>query len=116
MMILFSFYSLLSYAEEKKDWEYSFIKALNYEEKDDLEKAIQELENSRSLRGGDPVILRELGYCYGKQGNISKAKECYEEVLSLYPGDINSLKNLVLIEKILGNEEKVLEYENRLLM
>lgn len=111
LMVIFFFFSfLLSYAEEKQEWEYSFIKALNYEEKNELEKAIEELEKSRFLHSGDPVILRELGYCYGKHGNIMKAKECYEEVLKLYPEDINALKNLALIEKQLGNLKKAIEY------
>lgn len=106
ILIFFSLSFLLSYAKDQQEWEYSFIRALNYEEKNELEKAIEELERSKSLRSGDPMILRELGYCYGVYGNITKAKECYEEVLRIYPKDINALKNLALIEEQLGNLEK----------
>src|SRR3712207_9584164 len=88
--LCFLFLSLGVYAEEKEDWEYSFIRALNYEEKNEVEKAIQELEKSREIRPEDPYILRELGYCYGKKGNIEKAKECYEKVLEHYPEDENT--------------------------
>lgn len=102
--------SIFSYTEEKEHWEYSFIRALNYEEKEEIDKAIDELEISRKLRPEDPLILRELGYCYGKKGKFMKAKECYEKVLELYPEDENALQNLSFLNTVLeGNKKNIKE-------
>ena len=48
-------------------------------------------------------VLKELGYCYAKQGEWEKAKECYEKVLFFYPEDSNAKKNL---EILLENKTK----------
>lgn len=85
------------YSEEKMDWEYSFIKGLNYEEREEWGSAIQELEKSRALQKDNPLILKELGYCYGKQGDFEKARDCYERVLQLDPQDSNARKNLEIL-------------------
>lgn len=86
-----------AYSEEKSDWEYSFIKALNHEERKEWSSAIQELEKSRALQKDNPLILKELGYCYAKQGNFEKARDCYERVLQLEPEDSNAKKNLKIL-------------------
>lgn len=105
LAICFFFLFSISYAEEIRTWEYSFIKGLNYEEKGDIEKAIEELEISRSL-SEEVVILRELGYCYGRIGEFVKAEKCYEKVLEKFPEDSNALKNLELIQEILKKENQ----------
>lgn len=90
------------YAQEQS-WEYPFIKALNYEERREWNLAIEELEKSRALQEENLFVLKELGYCYAKQGEWEKAKECYEKVLFFYPEDSNAKKNL---EILLENKTK----------
>jgi len=86
-----------SHSQVKIDWEYSFIKALNYEEKEEWSSAIQELEKSRILQADNIMILKELGYCYAKEGEFEKAKTCYEKVLKLDSQDSNAKKNLEIL-------------------
>lgn len=86
-----------AYSEEKIDWEYSFIKGLNHEEREEWGSAIQELEKSRALQKDNPFILKELGYCYAKQGDFEKARDCYERVLQLDPEDNNARRNLEIL-------------------
>lgn len=48
-------------------------------------------------RKDNPLILKELGYCYAKQGDFEKARDCYERVLQLEPEDSNAKKNLKIL-------------------
>lgn len=84
----------------REAWEYSFIKALNYEEKGDFDRAIVELERAYQEKPKELLILRELAYCYGHRGELSKAKELYQRVLEIDSQDENALKNIELIEAL----------------
>jgi len=75
----------------------------------DMNKALSFNKEAYEYNNSNAVILDNLGYTYYKIGNIKKAEELYENLVSLNPSFPEAYYNYSCILKDLGRMEKALE-------
>ena len=97
--------------EDKKSKEALMLLARAFERSGDYEKAIgiylklqEEFDEKERL-----TILRALGELYFKAGFLARSQEIYEEILGLWPRDIQTLKSLLLLYEKIGQFKEALK-------
>lgn len=86
---------------------YHFIKGLNYYQKNQKDKALNEFLLAEKEQPTNPMILREIAYFYLDIGDFGKAKQYYEKSIEIEPHDVTALKNLVYIYLNEADTERV---------
>jgi tetratricopeptide (TPR) repeat protein len=76
------------------NFNYHFIKALNYENSADYRRAIQELNSAYNINPGDRRVLFRLGVNYFYMKELKAAEEKFKEVIKICPFCVDACYNL----------------------
>ena len=80
-----------------KSANYAMIKGLNLSMIGELEKALEEYQNSYKLEPNNLVLLKEMGYIYCEFGDYENGKKYYLKALKLNPKDNEIIRNLATL-------------------
>lgn len=80
-----------------------FVRAGIYTILNEPEKVLKDLNKALKIDPNNKKTLLELGLWYSKKGDLFKAKEYYEKILSLYPDYLPALANMSKIKKMQGD-------------
>lgn len=98
--------------KENKEADYALIRGINLSQREDYEKALEELYISYKINPKNQILLKELGFIYFKIKNYDKAEEFWKKGLELNNKDeelIRNLSTLYYLKKDYSNSIKVLE-------
>ncbi len=112
---------------EEPDWEIPRLEkvlklrpdnyAFNYElgrlygrYKQDIPRAIKYLEKAAHIKPNRFNAHKDLGVAYGIAGNFNESEIHLKKALDFNPGDVQSLKNLIITLQRLGKQEEAREW------
>jgi len=95
------------YPESYKGWN---LLGWAYLKNDQLEQAEQSFNNSIGINAEWDNSYVGKGALYRKLGDLDKANQSYQQVLSLFPENAEAYSSLVVIELMRGNDKKAVEY------
>lgn len=98
--------------KENKKADYALIRGINLAQREEYEKALEELYTSYKINPKNQILLKELGFIYFKIGNYDKAEEFWKKGLELNDKDedlIRNLSTLYYLKNDYQNSLKVLE-------
>lgn len=114
-LILVLLFVMTACSNTNKSANYFFIKGLNEYQKGDKVSALENYKKAYNLDKSNIKIIRELGFLYADLGNLSKAKEYYNEALLMRAYDENSIESLLEIAYIENDYEAVKKYSEQIL-
>ena len=96
-ILLFNGCSVLNINQREKkldSGEYSFIRGMNYYQKGNSEKAMEEYLKAYKKTPRNTTLLKEIGLLYGENNNIEEAINFFTKAYKINKKDIENLKNL----------------------
>ncbi|MGF6906574.1 tetratricopeptide repeat protein [Fusobacterium sp. PH5-44] len=94
--------------------EYSFIRGMNYYQKGNTEKAMEEYLKAYEKTPKNPMLLKEIGLLYGENNNIDNAIGYFEKAYKINNKDIDTMKNLSFLYYIKENYKKSNEFLDKI--
>jgi tetratricopeptide (TPR) repeat protein len=76
----------------------------------DIDGAIKEFKAALLLDSSNVNVHNSLGVCYGVSDEYERALEAFEEAIRIDPDETMALYNAGLVNMLVGNQDKALEY------
>lgn len=92
-----------------KEADYALLRGINYSQKGEYEKAMEEYSKSYEINPENAVLLKELGYMEYEFENYNRAEEYWLKALKYAPKDEDLIKNLATLYYEEGEYSKSIE-------
>lgn len=109
LLLFLIFFMGCSHTKVNKEADYALLRGINYSQKGEYEKAMEEYSKSYELNPENIVLLKELGYMEYSFENYKKAEEYWLKALSYTSKDEDLIKNLVTLYFEEGDYSKSIE-------